>query len=100
MGAKSRTQADALKTALATIGKFVIMKSVGENGKILGTVSSSDIAETIRAQTGQDLDKKTIEVPTIDTLGTYDVSIKLHPEVTGTLKIVILKATTGFRVHY
>lgn len=35
-----------------------------------------------------------MELPEISTLGTYEVSIKLHPEVTGTFKLVVQKDTS------
>ena len=46
-------------------------------------------------QTGRALDKKLVELPDISVLGTYDASIKLHPEVTGIFKLVISKDKTG-----
>lgn len=38
-------------TALATIGKFVIRKKVGEKGAIFGSVTTADIVEAIQMQT-------------------------------------------------
>ena len=46
-------------------------------------------------QTGRSLDKRAVELPEISTLGVYDVSIKLHPEVTGTFKLVVQKDTSS-----
>ena len=50
---------------------------------------------TTTAQTGRSLDKKLVELPEISTLGTYDASIRLHPEVSGVFKLVIVKDKTG-----
>ncbi len=46
-------------------------------------------------QTGRSLDKKLVELPEIATLGTYEASIRLHPEVSGVFKLVIVKDKTG-----
>lgn len=61
-------------TALATIGKFVIKKKVGEKEAIFGSVTTSELVEAIRMQTGRELDKKAVTLPEIKTLGTFDAS--------------------------
>jgi large subunit ribosomal protein L9 len=86
-----KSKAQAMATALATIGKFVIRKKVGEKDQIFGSVSTADIVEAIELQTGRQLDKKNVELPDIKTLGTYDATVKLHPEVIGKFKIVVQK---------
>lgn len=48
-------------------------------------------------QTGRSLDKRQVELPEISILGTYDVSIKLHPEVVGTFKLVVQKDTSNLQ---
>ncbi len=60
----------------------------GEGGRAFGSVSSKEIAEAAKTQYGKDIDKKKIvlEEP-IKNLGTYEVKIKLHPEVTATMKV-------------
>ena len=40
-------------------------------------------------QTGRELNKKDIEMPEITEVGTYPVSIRLHPEVVGTFNVVV-----------
>lgn len=65
---------------------------VGTNDQIFGSVQPSEITEFIERQTGQKLDASKMELPEIKTLGTYDASIKLHPEVIGTFKVQVTKA--------
>ena len=43
-----------------------------------------------RPQTGRELDKRAVTLPEIKALGTYDASIKLHPEVTGEVPLLLL----------
>ncbi|KAL4859136.1 50S ribosomal protein L9 [Chlorella vulgaris] len=90
-----KAKAQAMATALATIGKFVIKKKVGEKEAIFGSVTSADLVDAIKMQTGRELDKKTIAVPEIKSLGTYEASVKLHPEVTGFFKVVVQKDTSS-----
>ena len=84
--------ARAIATALSTIGKFTVKKTVGEDGKIFGTVTTADVVEAVEQQTSKTLDKKAITVPEISEVGTYDVTVKLHPEVTGEFKLEVVKA--------
>lgn len=84
-----KTKAQALATALQTIGRFVIKKKSGERDQIFGSVTTQEIADAIYQQTSQQLDKSKFTIPEIKALGTYDVQVKLHPEVTGTFKVVV-----------
>ncbi|GAB4821713.1 hypothetical protein N2152v2_008759 [Parachlorella kessleri] len=90
---EEKAKAQAMATALATIGKFIIKKKVGANDQIFGSVSAADVIEAIRMQTGRELDKRTLTLPDIKVLGTYDASVKLHPEVVGQFKVVVQKDT-------
>ena len=84
--------AKAIATALKTIGKFVVKKTVGEDGKIFGSVTAAEVADAVEQQTGKALDKKAIDVPEISEVGVYDVTVKLHPEVVGEFKVDVQKA--------
>ena len=65
------------------------MKS-GKDGKLFGTVSTKFLSDELKKH-GFNIDKKTIELNTkIDTLGVYEIKIKLHKSVTATLKIHII----------
>ena len=65
----------------------------GEGGKTFGSVSTKEIAEAAKKQYGKEIDKKKIVLDDpIRGLGTYEVKIKLHPKVTGTLKVHVSEA--------
>lgn len=84
--------ASKLANALSTIGKFTIKRKVGEDDRIFGTVTAQDVVEAVYKQTAQQLDKKIVTLPAnINTLGEYDVSVRLHPDVTGTFKVVVAR---------
>ena len=63
---------------------------VGEGGRTFGSVSSKEIAAAVKEQMNLDIDKKKIQLKeTLKTLGTHMVNVKLHPEVTAELKVVV-----------
>ena len=71
---------------------FVTIK-VGEGGRTFGSVSTKEISEAVKTQLGYDIDKKKMQLPNpIRELGTTIVSIRLHPKVTGELKVIVKEA--------
>ena len=71
-------------------GKVELSIKVGEGGRTFGSVSSKEIAAAVKEQMGLDIDKKKIQLKeAIKSLGTHIVSIRLHPEVTAELKVVV-----------
>ncbi|MCR5704111.1 MAG: 50S ribosomal protein L9 [Eubacterium sp.] len=62
----------------------------GVEGKVFGSISSKEIALEAKKQLGLEIDKKKIVIPdAIKSLGTYNVNIKLHKDVTGTLAVKV-----------
>ena len=73
--------------------KITVKMKAGENGKAFGSVSSKEIAEAAKAQHALELDKKKIQLDEpIRTFGMHEVPIRLHPEVTGTLYVLVQEA--------
>ena len=69
----------------------VAVKS-GEGGRIFGSISTKEIAKAAKEQLGMEIDKKkmSLEVP-VKALGTYNVAVKLHKEVTGKLSVKVIE---------
>lgn len=68
-----------------------IAAKVAENGKMFGSVGIPQILEKLQEQ-GIEIDRSKIALPTpLHELGVFDVSIKLHSEVTSTLKVWIVE---------
>ena len=68
-------------------------KKAGDNGKLFGTVTTQEISENLRMQ-GVELDRKKLQLKEpIKSLGDYDLSVKLHPEITATIKIMVEQDT-------
>ena len=62
----------------------------GEGGRGFGSVSSKEIVTAAKQQFGFDLDKKKLQMPEpIKAFGTYEIPVKLHPQVTATLKVSV-----------
>ena len=62
----------------------------GEGGRTFGAVSSKEISVAAKEQLGLDIDKKKMKLEeSIKTLGTYEVPVKLHKDVTAKLKVVV-----------
>ena len=60
----------------------------GEGGKVFGSVSSKEIAKAAKDQLGLELDKKKMQLDdAIKSLGYHNVTVKLHPKVTATLRV-------------
>ena len=81
----------AQKLAKDLEDKFVTVKiQAGVEGKVFGSISSKEIALEAKKQLGLEIDKKKIVIPdAIKSLGTYNVNIKLHKDVTATLAVKV-----------
>lgn len=86
----AKEQLDAAKALAADLAEKTVELAVksGVEGKVFGSVSSKEIAVAAKAQLGLELDKKKIVLDEpIKTLGVHNVSIRLHRDVTATLKV-------------
>lgn len=71
--------------------KVVVKIKTGEGGKIFGSISTKEIAQATKEQTGLELDKKKMQLSdAIKALGTYEVPVKLHPQVTAKLSVQVI----------
>lgn len=84
----ARAQAEALKDKSITIAI-----KAGENGKLFGSVSTKEIAVEAKNQLDIEIDKKKLVLKeAIKDLGTYDIPLKIHPKVLGSLKVIVIEA--------
>ena len=68
----------------------VTKMKAGEGGRAFGSVSSKEIVEEAKKQHGVTIDKKKIVLDEpIRNFGTYEIAIKLHPEVTAKMKVKV-----------
>jgi len=67
-----------------------IKAKAGEEEKLFGSVTTMDIAEALKAR-GFEIDKKKISLEEpIKRLGEYSVEVKIHPEVSATIKVQVV----------
>jgi large subunit ribosomal protein L9 len=79
-------EAEALKGKLAEM-TITIKTKTGEGGRVFGSVTSKQIADGLKDQ-GIKIDKRKIELPEpIKTLGYTNVPVKVHSQVTATIKV-------------
>lgn len=91
----AKEQLEAAKDLAARLAeKQVVLKmKAGEGGRVFGSVSSKEIAQAYKEQNGIEVDKKKIQLPeSIKSFGSYEVAIKLHPQVTGKLIVKVVEA--------
>jgi len=71
---------------------IVLSHKAGEEGKLFGAVTNMDIAAFLKTNSF-DIDRKSIVLAdTIKHIGEFSVAVKIHPEVTATLKVTVAAA--------
>lgn len=87
-----KDEAVLMAAQLAKIEVTISVK-VGENGKLFGSVTGKDVADVLQHSFNIELDKRKIEIKgDVKGLGDYDAVIKVHPEITSTIKVHIVAA--------
>lgn len=91
----AKQQLEDAKAFAAEMEKDEVVVSIkaGEGGRTFGSVSTKEIASAYKQQCGKEIDKKKIQLTdSIKNFGIYEVSVKLHPKVTGKLKVKVTEA--------
>ena len=88
---KDRELAQAKELAEKVNNVVVVLKAkAGDNGKLFGSVTTKDVADSLKKDHKIDIDKKKINIAdAMKSLGTYDAEVKLYPGVSGKLKVKI-----------
>ncbi|MGR6322813.1 50S ribosomal protein L9 [Micromonospora soli] len=83
--------ANEVKTQLEGL-KVNLKARAGDGGRLFGSVTPAEIVDAVKAAGGPTLDRRRLELPAhIKSLGSYPVSIKLHPEVTAKFDLNVVK---------
>lgn len=73
--------------------EVILTLKVGEGGRTFGSVSSKEISEAAKKQLNLEIDKKKLQLENpIRNLGVTNVPVRLHPKVTGSLKVWVKEA--------
>ena len=85
---KQLEEATALKAKIEEV-TVVLKAKTGENGKLFGSVTTSDVAHELKMTHHIVVDKKKISMDAIKSVGTVQANVKLHPGVAATLKVKV-----------
>ncbi|HKK06494.1 MAG TPA: 50S ribosomal protein L9 [Gammaproteobacteria bacterium] len=88
--AEALAAAEARAEQVNALGRVVLTRKAGDEGKLFGSVSTADIAEAITAA-GVEVEKREVEVPEgpIRLTGEYSVMLMLHSDVTATITVSV-----------
>lgn len=86
-----RTVEDAKAAAERLSGLRVRMQTrAGSGGRLFGSISTADIAAAVKNAGGPELDRRKIEIGNpIKTIGSHQVAVRLHPEVSATVEVEV-----------
>ena len=88
--AEDKAQAEAMAARLAAV-PIAITRRVGDTDQLYGSVTSGDIADLLKTK-GFEIDRRKLILPEpIKAIGEHEVPLKLHREVTVTLKVRVVK---------
>ena len=89
--AKERSAAETAGEKLDG-SSYILIRQAGESGQLYGSVSGRDVADAVNAEGGKvDRSMVVLDKP-IKTLGVHEVKVRLHAEVTVTVKINIARS--------
>ncbi|MBS5360611.1 50S ribosomal protein L9 [Finegoldia magna] len=72
--------------------KVKIIAKTGEGDRLFGSITSMDIEKALKEQHGLDVDKKKIEMKdNIKSLGTFNVIVKVYPDINANLEVIVDK---------
>lgn len=88
--AKDRQSAEQVASKLGSL-ELTLEREVGSNDRLFGSVTKVEISAALREK-GIQVDKHLIELEApIKTIGTYEVGVKLHPELRATFKLWVVR---------
>jgi large subunit ribosomal protein L9 len=88
--AELKQQALEQKAAIEKVTNYSVAVQAGENESIFGTVTTQDIADIIKNATSLEIDKRSISVPDISKLGTYEADLKLFSDVSARISFQVV----------
>ena len=88
-----KNKSEAQKVADKIDGQtYVMIRQAGETGQLYGSVAGRDVAEAVQADGGKIERSQVVLNTAIKTLGVHEVLVRLHAEVTATVKINIARS--------
>ena len=89
---EEKAAAKALADKISTL-TVKIKATSGADGRLYGSITSKDIADELKKTYGVEIDKRKIQLDApIKAYGTYQLDVKLYPEIVGKLTVVVTDA--------
>ena len=89
---ESLDEAKAVRDSLQSRTVIVTAKA-GNGGRLFGAVTTSVIADAVKAAGAPEVDKRKVEIgQPIKSVGDHTVQVRLHPEVTATISVKVVAA--------
>lgn len=89
--ARTRGDADSLRERIEAAPVRVKAKA-GEDGTLYGSVGNSTLADAVRTQLGVAIDRRRMPMERpLKELGTHEVPVRVHPDVTATLRVELVR---------
>jgi large subunit ribosomal protein L9 len=88
-----KARGDAAKSGEKLDGQtYILIRQAGESGQLYGSVTARDVADAVQAEGGKVERSQVVLNNPIKTLGVHDVQVRLHAEVTITVKINVARS--------
>jgi large subunit ribosomal protein L9 len=88
--AREKAECESLAARIGTL-RYVAPRKVGENDVLYGSVTAGDIGDFFKSK-GIEIDKRKVQLDEpVKRLGEHEVKVKLHPEVTALLRLLVTK---------
>ena len=88
--ASDREAAQTVATTLVPI--ITVTAKAGTEGRLFGSVTTADVVDAVRAQTGVELDRRQLQSEQIKTVGQHTVIASLHSDVSFPITIEVVPA--------
>ncbi len=69
--------------------QVVVPARAGESGKLFGSVTNADVVAAVRKAGGPLLDKRTVDVGAVKSIGSHKARVKVHPDVTASVTFTV-----------
>lgn len=88
--ARDRTEAEEIAAKLSG-ARVQLQARAGEGGRLFGSITASDVADAVIAQTGIEIDRRKLELDEpLKELGPAEIELRLHPEVTAKVQVEVV----------
>jgi len=85
--AEARSQAETLSGTPVRVAA-----RAGDDGRLFGSITVNDVVEQLRERAGVAIDRRQVHLPEpIRSLGTHEVEVRLHPEVTAAVTLEVVR---------